>query len=520
MALIRNVFVVGAGTIAARLAGFGREVLIAAVLGASAVAEAYVAAFLLPNLFRRILGEGALNTAFVPIEARRRALGGVAGADAFARASMGAIALIALMLVVLGLVFMPNLMHAVAPGFAPGEARFADAVLFGRIALACAATAMIGAAYAALLFARGRFVGPSAAAPLQNAFVTLVLLAMAMAAMPADRSAGLAISLALAAGGLLQVGLLAASARRARAPALPASPFANGDVARMLLMLLPAAAVAGAGHLNMLVSAATASAHANAVAWLYYADRLFQLPVGFVSAAVGAVLLPLMARSLREGSREKARDAFSRALEFTLLLALPASASLYLLAEPIVDVVYRRGAFGAEDTVAVASLLRLLAPGLPALALAVVLLPAYAARETLKIPVLAVLAALSANLVVGAGFGERMGLAAAPLGVVAAVWVNVAVLAAGLAMKGDLSPDADARRRFFPLVLAALGTGAAVYGLRELLADALSPANTIALRFSALAAVCAAGVLAQAALALALRIVEAPGLAALARRKA
>ena len=490
MTLARNYTLVGSATLASRLTGFVRDIMIAAVLGSSAVADAYFAAFLLPNLFRRVLSEGAFNAAFVPIYARRRAEGGEDAAQAFAESALSGIVALVFAGLLIVEIAMPQVIAAIAPGFRADPAKMADAVEFSRIAFVFVGILVITALVSSLMNAIGKFAVVALAPLILNILMIGTLAVLLLLGMRGDHQAGLALVITVCVAGIAQFLYVAVGARRSGIRLGLTMPSFNGDVGRLLVLALPGLLIAGAGHLNMLVAAQMSSALPAAVSWLYYADRVFQLPLGFVASAIGTVLLPEVARALQSGKLSEAHHAGCRALEFGLLLVLPAAIALVLLAGPIVDLLFRRGVFSLADSVATAEVLRAIAFGLPGFVLVKVFLPPFLARERLGVPIAAALSGVAVNIVLTLILLPRLGHVAPALGVAASAWVNALVLGAVLALRRLFALDGAARTRLPRILLCALITGGVTWLSAQGLLRWLLPDAAFAARISALALVC------------------------------
>ena len=521
MTLARKYATVGSATLMSRLTGFVRDVMIAAALGSSAVADAYIAAFLLPNLFRRVLSEGAFNAAFVPIYTRREAAEGRDSVRAFAESALSTLVAAMVAVVVAAEVAMPWIIGALAPGFHSQPDKFADAVTFGRVAFVFVGAAIVVALLSSLLNAMGRYALVALAPLILNFMLIAVLAALLATGWRESRATGLALVVTVLAAGLVQLALVAFGLWRAGMGLRLRRPGGDRDVRLLMARILPGLMLAGAGHFNMVAAAQLSSSLPSAVSWLYYADRIFQLPLGFVAAAIGVVLLPEVARALSADDHEAAVAASSRTLEFGLLLVLPAAFAIAVLAEPIVDVIYRRGAFSAADSAATAQVLRALAFALPGFVVVKALLPPYLARESIRMPVAAALIGVGANVVVTLALLGPLGAVAAPIGVTASAMVNAAMLALGLGATRGLPIDAAGWRNFPRIVAISCVTAGLAFALSRLFAGALAPESSFLTRASALAAICLAGVAAHLALMLATGLARREGLsAALGRRQA
>lgn len=518
MSLARSYTLVGSATLASRLTGFVRDVMIAAVLGTGAVADAYFVAFLLPNLFRRVLSEGAFNAAFVPIYARRRAESGEADALGFAEQALsGVLALVGLTLVITEFA-MPGVIAALAPGFKPETNQFVDAVLFARIAFVFIAALVVGALLSSLLNALGKYRVVALAPLILNGVLIITLAVMLVLDVRASRQAGLTLVIMVAIAGLLQLLYVVSGLLRAEVRIGLVMPRFEQDVRHLLVLILPGLMIAGAGHVNMLVAAQMSSGIPGAVSWLYYADRIFQLPLGFVAAAIGVVLLPEVSRAIREGKNHHAHQAGCRALEFGNLLVLPAALALIILAQPIVDLLFRRGAFSADDSRATAEVLRAIAFGLPGFVLVKVFLPPFLARETMTTPIIAALAGVFINIGLTWATRHHLGHSAAAFGVAASAWVNALVLAIGLWRGRLFRVDAQFLRCFPRILSVSAGSGAVIWLLADHLSAGLAPDQSFPFRAGTLALICVLGIATQAVLAHWAGAIDIAGLPALLRR--
>jgi putative peptidoglycan lipid II flippase len=490
MSLAKSFTIVGSATLASRVTGFARDMLVAAVLGATAIADAYVAAFLIPNLFRRLVGEGAFNAAYVPIFARRQAEGGSASAEEFAEAALSVFLGLGLVILLAAEFLMPAIIGIVAPGFVGTPEKFHDAVAFGRIVFPFVAVILVVAVFTGTLNALGRFAIAAWAPVLLNIMLIGALLYALTQGLRGTRDAGFLLVWTVLAAGVVNLLIVGAAVFLAGYRLMPHIPRFDADVRRLMLMALPGIAIAGAGHVNVVVAAQLSSGIPSAVSWLYFAERIFQLPLGFVAAAIGVVLLPAVSKSLAEGDSRSAREAESRALEFALLVTLPAAIALALLAKPIVSILYERGAFTAHDANAVASVLRALAAGLPAFVMVKVLLPAFLAREDMKGPLIAALSGVIVNVIVALALLPSLGPVAAAIGVSASAVVNAALLYVMLMRRGRFRLDALARRRL-PRILAVCAlTGVAIWLLGEWLRPLMKGHQPETVRLMALAALC------------------------------
>lgn len=476
--LARAFATVGGWTMASRILGFGRDALLAALLGSGPVAEAFLVAFRLPNMFRRFFAEGAFNMAFIPLFAKR--LEGGEDAKGFAEEALSGLLTVLLILTMAGLLFMPMLVWALAAGFADDPAKFDLTVLYARIQFPYLLCMSLTALFSGVLNALGKFGAPAAAPVLLN---VILIAAMGMAAALAA-PVGDALAIGVLAAGFAQVALVATVARRMGYGLKLRRPRWSPGMKRLVTLGVPGALAGGVTQVNLLIGTVIASFYDGAVAWLNYADRIYQLPLGVVGVAIGVVLLPELSRRVRADDGAGARQAFNRAAEFSMALTLPAAMALLVMPETVTSILFARGAFTAEDAAATAAALTLFAVGLPAFVLQKVLQPAYFAREDTVTPLKFAAAAMALNTAVSIGGAAYMGFMAIPLGTTLAGWLNVVLLWRGAGRFGDQARIDDRLRRRLPrLVLAATVMAGIVLAGAVWLAE---PLATPGLRWGAL----------------------------------
>lgn len=475
--LMRSFATVGGWTMASRVLGFVRDVLMARYLGAGAVSDAFFVAFALPNMFRRFFAEGAMNAAFVPLFTRKHTADPAEGA-AFARDAYWLLATILLGFTLVAMAAMPILVWAMAAGFA-GTERFDLAVIYGRIAFPYILLISLTALLSGMLNATGRFWAAAAAPVLMNA----VLIGAIWLGDVAGWDMGLVLAWSVPVAGLAQLVTVWWAARRAGFRLPFRWPRLTPDLKRLFVIAAPAVLAGGVMQINLVVGRQVASFTENAISWLSYADRLYQLPLGVVGIAVGVVLLPELARRLRLGDEAGGRDAFNRGMEFALALTLPAAVALVVIAHPLIAVLFQRGAFGPEDTVQTALALAIYGVGLPAFVLHKVLQPLYFAREDTRTPFRYALVAMVVNAVLAVGLMPVMGYLAAAVATTLSGWAMVVQLWWGARTMGPQARlDSRMRARLWRIALAAALMGGALWGGAAALAPALDgPGRVLAL---------------------------------------
>jgi putative peptidoglycan lipid II flippase len=496
MALIRSIATVGGWTMASRVLGFVRDILVARYLGAGPVADAFFVAFKFPNFFRRLFAEGAFNASFVPQFAGALANDGRAEARRFASATLAVMLSILMPFTFLAQAAMPWLMVVIAPGFISDPATFDLAVELTRITFPYLLFMALVALLGGILNSLDRFAA-AAAAPI----VLNIVLIAALILLRDVIGAAHALAWGVAAAGIGQFLMLAVAAGRAGMSLRLPRPRLTPRVARTLRLIVPGAIGAGVVQINLVVDVILASTlPAGAISYLYYADRVSQLPLGVVGAAVGIALLPLMSRQLKSGDETAARDSQNRAIEFALLLTLPAAAALIVAAGPIVHVLFARGAFSTNDAAATADALVAFALGLPAYVLIKALAPGFFAREDTATPVKVAVAALIVNVAAALSLMPLLAHAGIALATAISAWLNATALAALLWRRGQFAVDARLRRRAVAMVAASAGMAVLLWVVARALAPALAGGGPVG--FAALALLVAAGLVGYGALAL------------------
>ncbi|MFP4270014.1 MAG: murein biosynthesis integral membrane protein MurJ, partial [Alphaproteobacteria bacterium] len=468
MNLVRAAAVVGSNTMLSRVLGFVRDVLMANALGAGIVSDAFFVAFKLANFLRRLFAEGAFNAAFVPMLSRALATHGADEARRFAGEALAGLALVLVVVVVLAQLFMAELVGLLAGGYGPDDPRFPLAVELSHITFPYILLISLAALLGGMLNAVGRF-GAAAFAPV---LLNVVLIAALLASpwLPVGPAHALAWAVAIA--GVAQLAYLARATARAGMWPTPTRPRWNPRIQRLSLLVLPGALGAGVAQVNMLVDLWFAShLPPGAQSYLFYADRLNQLPLGVVGIAVGTALLPVLSRQVAAGDATHGRGTLNRAIQLALLLTLPATAALVLIAEPIVVGLFERGAFDAEASRATAATVQAFALGLPAYVLVKVMAPAFFAREDTRTPVLVATLALVANVALILVFIDALAHVGIALATALANWLNVTLLALLLARAGWFRPDRALASGVARAVAATLVMAAVLVAVDQWVAD-------------------------------------------------
>jgi len=490
--LIASFLTVGVWTLLSRIFGFVRDILIAGFLGAGPVAEAFLIAFALPNMFRRFFAEGAFNMAFIPMFSKKLENGD--DPAGFARDAFAGLATILIILTVIAHFVMPWLVLLMASGFA-ADARLEIAVYLGRITFAYILFISLAALASGVLNATGRFAAAAAAPVLLNIILICAVWigSAGCKCTPMEEQFWIGIHLAwgVAIAGVAQLALVWIAAHRAGFTLIPRLPRMTPDMKRLAIIAAPAMLAGGVMQINLLVGRQVASYYDGAIAWLSYADRLYQLPLGVVAIALGVVLLPDLSRRLASGDEIGGRTAYNRASELALALTIPAAIALVVIPVPLVGVLFERGAFDSDDTAATALAVMVYGLGLPAFVLQKAMQPLFFARGDTKRPFYYAVVAMVVNAVIAVGLSIYIGYIAAAFATTLAAWVMVWQLWRGSRSMGDAARfDARFKSRLWRIILASLLMGALLLGLVLLVGPWLGIAT---IRYGALAFVVVVG---------------------------
>lgn len=467
MKLFSNFFTVGFATLLSRLLGYVRDLLMAAFVGTGPVADAFLVAFRLPNLFRRLFAEGAFNAAFVPLFARSLEEGEEAKdpnrASNFASEVLAVFLFTLLLLTALAEIATPIFVTVLAPGFLDDGPKFELAVWLTRITFPYLLCMSLIAMLSGMLNTFGHFRAAAYGPILLNIIMVGVLAVIGLRGYGDSELSGYWLAWGVFTAGFVQLGVLYWAFRKMKFKLRLQRPRLTKSVRRLLALGVPGIIAGGITQLNILVGTIIASTQDAAVSFLYYADRLYQFPLGIVGIAMGVVLLPVLSRYIRRGEDKTASDTQNRAMELALALTLPASMALFLIPDDIIRLMFERGRFTAEDTLATGAALAAFAWGLPAFVLIKVFSPGYFAREDTKTPMY--FAGIGVAVNIGFSFAlfpyfQHVGIAMATS---LAGWANAICLGVVLWRRGHFSSDSTLLKRVPRLVIATLLMGTWVF---------------------------------------------------------
>lgn len=456
--MLGKIFTVGGYTLLSRLTGFARDIMLAAILGAGPVADAFFVALRLPNHFRAIFAEGAFNAAFVPAYAHVHGEEGEAAARLFADRIFTLLFASQVVLLVVAWLFMPQAMTLLAPGFTEDPAQRQLAIALTRITFPYLLLITLVTLYGGILNVMHRFAS-AAAAPI---FLNLAMMAtLALAAF--FPTAGHAAAWGVLISGVLQYLLLAGDVARQGAMPKFAPLKLDADVRAFFAALGPATLGSMGTQVALFADTIIATfLPAGALSALYYADRLNQLPIGVIGIAVGTVLLPDMSRRLTANDHDGAMAAQRRAFDFTLLLSIPFVAAFLVVPGVIMRAMFARGAFTKADAAAAAATLAAYAVGLVPFVLIRSAVATFYARKDTATPVKAALTGVAVNVALKFALVGSLAQVGLALATAVGAWVNLLLVLFFAARAGYLEVDAALRRSVGKFALAGLVLAAAL----------------------------------------------------------
>jgi putative peptidoglycan lipid II flippase len=455
--LLRNSLVNASLALASRFVGFARDLVISYRLGASATpaADAFNTALAFPNLFRRIFAEGAFASAFVPAYAKALEAKGQHHADRLAEDALASLAAATVILTVAAQLAMPWLMYVINPGYADDRTKFDLAVQLTIITMPYLPCMAVYAHLSGVLNARGRFAISAGAPILLN-----VVMLFTVFPWSDPKRAAFGASWGVLIAGVLQAALLVWAVNRSGARVHWVMPKLTPEIRQLIGLAVPGALAASATQINIFVSGILASHVNGARSWLAAADRLYQLPLGLVGVAIGVALLPALSRSVHSGDKAAAQASMDQAIVLAMALCLPAAAALVAMPTFLIDALFTRGEFTAFDASQTASALLHYGWGVPAFVLARVLAPAFFARQDTKAPMRFAFVSVAVNIAGGVGLFHLVGFQGIAAATSIAAWVNVGLMVATLARRGDYRVGSEALGRLVRILGATVVFGA------------------------------------------------------------
>ncbi len=458
MSLVKSFFTISGLTLISRIFGFVRDILIANFLGAGRLAEVFLVAFKLPNFFRRLFAEGAFSAAFVPMFSGKLAAEGHEQARDFAEKTLSVMLFFLLAFVLVMQVAMPVVMYGLAPGFADDREKFDLAVYLTRVTFPYLLFISLVSLFSGVLNSLGKFAAMAGMPILLNiCLISALLFLSEYTETPAH-----ALAYGVAVAGVVQFVWIAIACARAGMLLRPRRPRMSPEIREFLRKMLPGIVGAGVVQINLWIDVIIGTFIPGAIAYLYYADRVNQLPLSIVGTAMGVALLPMLSKQIRENKKDEAIKSQNNALEMVLFFSFPAMAALIVIAPHIVTVLFERGEFGTAESTATAYALMAYAVGLPAFVMVKVFSSVFFAGGDTKTPVKVAIIAMLANLVMNIsfvfllhhlGYMPHIGLA---LATSLASWLNITILYIILKKQNKIALSDVLKKRVFRMLLATI----------------------------------------------------------------
>ena len=468
MSLLKAVATVGGYTMISRMTGFVRDILIAATLGASPIADAFIVAFKLPNFFRRLTAEGSFTIVFIPLLSSVLERDGKRKALEFAQEIMSFMAAILLTFTITAIFFMPHIVGLIAPGFTDAPNKFNLTVDFAEVTFVYLPLISLVALLGGILNSLGKFAAMASAPILLNLFLISSL--GIFADILETPGHGLAVGVVL--GGLAQLVWLIEACRRSKALPRLVWPRWTPRVSRLLKLMLPAVFGAGIVQINLLIDVILASTlPTGSVSYLYYADRLNQLPLAVIGIAISTALLPNMSRNIQAGRLQEANENQEKSLEIGLILTIPATFGLMILSDPIVTALFQRGAFDTIATASTALALVCYSAGLPAFVIIKIFQPNFFARHDTTTPVKIAAGSVVINLILNLILMQYFAHAGLAMATSISAWLSAAIFAIVLSNRNLYSPRKQLLGKVIRIILAAAVMGLGLVALTAISGD-------------------------------------------------
>ena len=469
--LFRSFFTVSFYTFLSRILGFIRDILIAKFLGSTNIADAFFVAFRLPNFFRRILAEGAYSAALIPV------FSGVVidskddyeAAD-FVENTMSLLLFVTIILTIIFYFGMPYIIQILAPGFSENKEAFNLAVHFGKITFPYLIFISLVAHFTAIINVHGRFAAGAFVPAILNISFILSLFLLT----PQLSSAGHALSYGLLIGGLFQFIFMYQAILKLYRPRIIV-PQLNKKLKKFLRLFFPGIIGSGVIQLNIVIGTVIASfLPIGAISHIYYADRLNQLPLAIFGIAMGVVLLPNLSKAIKNNNKIDIDNAQNRSLEFSLLISFPSAVGLYILSQPIIHILFERGAFISEDTYYTAKVLSIFSLGLPAYIFIKVLVICFFAREDTKTPLFISLISVLINIVLSLILISSMREMGIALATAVSAWINSFLLFSILYLKKSIFLDSTFLKNSLKIIFSTIIMFISCYTIKEFIFNNLN----------------------------------------------
>lgn len=464
MSLVKSSALVSCLTMLSRLAGYARDVLIAAKLGAGAYSDAFFVAFRLPNIFRTLFAEGAFNASFVPMFNKIKE---VQRAQSFAENVFSLMFVALSILTIFAQIFMPALVWVLASGFAENAEKFDLAVHLSRITFFYLLFISLGSICAGILNSMNKFVIGALAPLLLNLTLVFALLFFSSG----KEVSAYALAWGVFVAGVLQLCFLYKFAAKNGFALKIKRPKIDAETRTLFRRMVPVLIGGGVLQINVLIDTQIASNISDgAVSFLYYADRISQLPLALIGTAIGVVLLPTLSKLLRDNKTEESIATQNQAIWVAMFLAIPAATGIFMLAHEIIQVLFERGNFDVTDTTQVANALLAFAVGIPAFVSAKIFTPSFYAAEDTRTPVKIAVFCIVSNVVISLSLIHFFDFnhVALAIATAASSWLNVSLLKASLTKKGLFHMQAETFEKIVKITVCSVLMALCIYGFKQI----------------------------------------------------
>ncbi|MGE0178456.1 MAG: murein biosynthesis integral membrane protein MurJ [Sphingomonas sp.] len=468
MNLTKAIGTIGGLTLVSRILGFARDMVGSRILGASHANDAFNVAFTLPNIFRRLFGEGAFASGFVPLFSRRLAAGGHADAQQFSNEILAVFMPTLLVVTVIFEIAMPAFLWLIVSDYAATPGKFELAVELTRYTFPYLIFISLVALLSGVLNSLTRF----AVAAFAPALLNIVLIVALLVAPDGGPATVRMMAIAVLTGGILQFALCWIAVRQAGVKLHFGRPRLTPAVRELIVLIVPATLAAGVYQISQLFYTFFSSRLGEgALTNLGYADRLNQLPLSIIGTALGTAILPTISRAIERKADAQAADVQARAFDLAMLLTLPATLALAVASGPIIAALFQGGRYSAEDAAITGGILAILVTGLPAYVLVKVLTPGFYARKDVKTPVTIAVGILVASVAANFMLIPVMGIYSLATVTSAGAWLNMTLLFLILRMRGHFRMPGWLLSRIARQLIAAAAMAAVLYYLQQPLAE-------------------------------------------------
>ena len=445
MKLIKPFLTISSLTFVSKILGFIRDILIAAFVGAGVIADVFFVAFKLPNFFRRLFAEGAFSAAFIPVFSSILKKKGKKDALKFASEVFSLLFFILFLVIIIFEFLMPLIVYFLAPGFAQDPEKLNLLIELSRITFPYLFFISLVSLYTGVLNSFNKFAIGSAAPILLN--ITFIVFILCFGEIFTTKGHMLAWAVFFA--GIIQLSFLMYGIFKSDLQIFFIKPKYSEYIKKLFKLIIPGAIGAGVIQINLLIDIILASfLPTGSISYLYYAERINQLPIALIGVAIGTAILPTLSKQIINNEKKKAFSTQNRAIEFSLLLALPAALSIFILAEPIIESFFERGEFSIQDKVLSAKALQAFAIGVPAYVLVKILSPVFFARQDtvtpVKIAILCVFVNFLLNIIL-MQFYQHVGIA---LATAFSSWLNFILLLLALIKSNEIYFDKEFKEKF------------------------------------------------------------------------